>query len=105
ENSWGSDTREYPVINVEEASAIESVGSDNNDVKAYTVEKTLFLEFAEAGHYKVDVFNAAGQLAASRKRDMVAGQLARIDLPTAGIYMVRISNDNGTVRTIKVANK
>ncbi len=104
ENGWGSVSQEYPLINVTSLGAIDEVGGNSGTVEAYTADKTLFVEFGDAGNYRIDVYNAAGQLAASRNREAVTGEYARISLPVAGVYVVRIMKGNEIVRTVKVAN-
>lgn len=64
ENALGEDTRDYPVLTVSSKDAIEGIDNDNTSV--YAVDKTVFVNFAEAGAYTVKVYNIAGELMNSR---------------------------------------
>ncbi len=104
-NSYGSDSREYPVFKVSGEAAIGDVVADGSDVAAYTVDDVLFVEFAQDGAYKVEVFNTAGMLVGNADLNAVAGQNARITLGAAGIYLVRVTCNGQELRTIKVVRK
>lgn len=106
ENGHGKDTKSYPVIHVlANVAGIEGIGADGNDVKTYTVDGTLFLDFAEAGSYNVEVYSIAGMLSAQKQLDAVSGQTATIKLGTKGVYLVKVVKDGRVLRTVKVVNK
>lgn len=44
------------------------------ELRTYTVEGILFVEFAEDGDYQVGVYNASGMLVAQKDAAVVAGQ-------------------------------
>lgn len=103
ENSYGSATAHYPIYEVKPApTAIEGIEADGG-LNTYTIDRTFFLEFAEGGNYKVEVYNAAGMLVAEKQLSPVAGQTAQVDMANAGVYLVRVSKDGTLLRTLKVA--
>ncbi|CCX46904.1 uncharacterized protein BN813_00039 [Bacteroides sp. CAG:927] len=103
ENSWGKDTRVYPVIQLD---AINGVAADEADgMNAYTVNKTLFLEFAEGGAYEVSVYNMSGMLVGRDARSINAGEMMHISIGQAGVYVVSVVKDGKELRNIKIVNK
>lgn len=105
ENSYGSSVAQYPVFKVLDPSAIDGVETDGGELRTYTVDRLLFLEFAEAGSYNVQVYNTAGMLMANSRLESAAGETARVELGTSGIYMVKVMKDGTELRTIKIAVK
>ena len=104
ENSWGKDVQEYPAFNV--SSAIDGVAADEADgMNAYTVNKTLFLEFAEGGAYEVSVYNMSGMLVGRDARSINAGEMMHISIGQAGVYVVSVVKDGKELRNIKIVNK
>ena len=103
-NSYGSDTRTFPVYVVGPA-AIDGIGADAEGVRTYTVDRTLFVEFEAAGSYTVQVFNAAGMMVGNKTLNAAAGQSARVDLGAAGVYLVKVVRDGQELRTLKVLSK
>ncbi len=102
-NSWGSDSKDYPVIGV---SAIDGIDADAaGEMKAYTIDKTLFVEFADEGDYEVSVYNVSGMLVGKNARHMFAGETMSITLADAGVYVVSVSKDGKVLRSVKVINK
>lgn len=105
ENSYGSSVAQYPVFKVLDPLAIDGVETDGGELRTYTVDRLLFLEFAEAGSYNVQVYNTAGMLMANSRLHAGAGETARVQLGTPGIYMVKVMKDGTELRTIKIAVK
>ncbi len=105
-NALGQDQKDYPVFTVE-LDAINGVGADNSGegVEAYTVGEAMFVEFAEAGNYAVEVYGANGMLMAQKSQHMDAGQNMCISLGSKGVYIVRVMRDGALARTIKVVRK
>ncbi|MDE7025624.1 MAG: T9SS type A sorting domain-containing protein, partial [Paramuribaculum sp.] len=103
-NALGSDTKDYPVFSV--ISAIDGVEADTEEgVEAYTVGEMMFVEFAEAGNYAVEVYNTNGMLMAQKSQHMEAGHNMSISLGAKGVYIVRVMRDGALARTIKVIRK
>ena len=102
-NSWGEDNKDYPVIAV--TTAIDGVEADGSDMKVYTMDKTMFIEFAEGGAYEVSVYNMSGMLVGSDARSINAGEIMHINIGQAGVYVVSIVKDGKELRSIKVVNK
>ncbi|MDE7024266.1 MAG: T9SS type A sorting domain-containing protein [Paramuribaculum sp.] len=102
-NALGKDMKSYPVIKVH--SAIDGVETDGTDMKVYTMDKTMFLEFAEGGAYEVSVYNMSGMLVGSDARSINAGEIMHINIGQAGVYVVSIVKDGKELRSIKVVNK
>lgn len=103
-NALGSDTKNYPVFTV--LSSIDGVAADTEEgVEAYTVADGLFVQFAEAGNYTVEVYNTSGMLMAQKAQAMEAGQNMSVRLSVQGVYIVRVLRDGQLARTIKVVRK
>ena len=103
ENSWGKDVKDYPEIDF---TAIDGVAADAADgIKAYTINKTLFVKFAEEGNYEVNVYNMSGMLVGRDARNINAGEVMHITIGQAGVYVIQIQKDGKEVRSLKVVNK
>ena len=103
-NTLGSDSKEYPVFTIYDPVGIEDTNA-TGELRTYTVEDILFVEFAEDGNYQVSVYTVSGMLAAQKTETLYAGQNMRITLGTNGIYLVKVIKDGKEVRTIKVLKK
>lgn len=103
ENSLGSDTKAYPVfkVNTGDGVADEVMG----DMRTYTVDGVLFVEFAEEGTYQVDVYNVSGMLVAEKEAAVAAGQNMSITLGAKDVYVVKVMKEGKVVRAIKVLNR
>ncbi len=104
-NSYGEHTMEYPVIKVEPTEAIEGIGQDGAGVKTYTVDESLFVEFAESGSYTIEVFNAAGMLMARQDANVNGSEVACISLSQQGVYIVNIYRNGQKYSAAKVVRK
>ena len=103
ENSWGKDVKDYPEIDF---TAIDGVAADAADgIEAYTINKTLFVKFAEEGNYEVNVYNMSGMLVGRDARAINAGEVMHITIGQAGVYVIQIQKDGKEVRSLKVVNK
>ncbi len=103
ENSWGKDVKDYPEIDF---TAIDGVAADVADgIEAYTINKTLFVKFAEEGNYEVNVYNMSGMLVGRDARNINAGEVMHITIGQAGVYVIQIQKDGKEVRSLKVVNK
>ncbi len=102
ENTLGYDKKNYPVFSL--STGINDVNSAD-DLHIYTVEESLFVEFAEAGNYQVAVFNVAGTKVAEKAATVSAGQNMLITLRAKGVHVVNVLKDGKPVRAIKVLNK
>ena len=88
------------------SSAIDGIEADGEaGMNAYTVNKTLFLEFAEEGAYEVSVYNMSGMLVGRDARSINAGEIMNISIGQAGVYVVSVVKDGKELRSIKVVNK
>ncbi len=105
-NSHGFDEREYPVFTIlPSMSGIDNVAADVEGLEAYTINSTLFIEFAAEGNYTVNVYNVNGQLVGKKTQNIVDGQHMAITLANAGVYVVNVVKDGKVVRNIKVLNQ
>ena len=103
ENSWGKDVKDYPEIDF---TAIDGVAADAADgIEAYTINKTLFVKFAEEGNYEMNVYNMSGMLVGRDARAINAGEVMHITIGQAGVYVIQIQKDGKEVRSLKVVNK
>ena len=103
ENTLGADTKSYPVFKVGDVDGVEE--SMAGELRTYTVEGILFVEFAEDGDYQVGVYNASGMLVAQKDAAVVAGQNMSISLGAKGVYVVKVMKEGKVVRTVKVLNR
>ncbi len=102
ENTLGYDKKDYPVFSL--STGIGQV-NDAADLRAYTVEESLFIEFAEGGSYQVMVYNASGVQVAQKSAVVAGGQNMLITLNVDGVYVVNVLKDGKPVRAIKVLKK
>ena len=98
-NSWGEDTMEFPMV-------VVSVGLDETGVdsegKVYPnpFEEELYIAFAEAGAYTVNVYSLAGNLVSSQAVSAVGGDVINVRVNAApGTYLVKVSDAAGDVVT------
>ncbi len=75
------------------------------ELRTYTVEGVLFVEFEEDGDYQVGVYNASGVLVAQKEAAVAAGQHMSLSLGAKGVYVVKVMKEGKVVRTVKVLNR
>lgn len=102
-NSYGSASKVFQVIKVGNPTAIGSV--DAADLRTYSVDKDLFVEFTEAGKYAVQVYTQDGRLVASTVKDVNAGTKVHVQVATAGVYVMKVVKDGKVVRAAKLLCK
>lgn len=100
ENAHGSDVKEYPVITVKKSTALEAVEAEN--VEVYTNDGYLFVDFAEAGTYDVNVYTVAGVRMSGKSVTVNEGGAAKVRIANAGVYVVNVARDGKAVRNVKV---
>ena len=98
-NSWGSDTMTFPFVKV-------SVGIEDNEsdggstVYPNPFEDELYVNFAEAGSYGIEVYSLAGNLVSSQAVTAVGGDFYNVRVNAApGAYLVKITDADGHVLT------
>ena len=74
-------------------------------MKTYTVDESLFVEFAESGSYTIEVFNAAGMLMARQDANVNGSEVACISLSQQGVYIVNIYRNGQKYSAAKVVRK
>ncbi len=102
-NSLGQDQKTFSVIKVGIPEGIENAAGA--ELNAYTVDSQLFVELAEAGNYCINVYNAAGKLAATTAQQFNAGAKAQLTLHQKGVYVLNVEKDGKVVRTVKLLRK
>lgn len=102
-NSLGQDQKTFRVIKVGVPEGIENAAGA--ELNAYTVDSQLFVELAEAGNYSINVYNAAGKLAATTAQQFNAGAKAQLTLHQKGVYVLSVEKDGKVVRTVKLLRK
>ena len=102
-NTLGSDSKDYPVFSIK-TTGVENM-NEAGELRTYTVEDLLFVEFAEDGNYQVSVYTVSGVLAAQKAETLHAGQNMSITIGASGIYLVKVMKDGKEVRTIKILKK
>lgn len=103
-NAHGSDTATFPVFTVTKENSIDAIGNDT-DMKAYTVGRTLFVEVEGQSAYVVTVVNAAGVEMARKSVKEGADRVTRVDLGSAGVYVINVTTADGASRSIKLIAK
>ena len=105
-NSWGEDTMEFPMVVV--SVGLDETGADGEG-KVYPnpFEEELYIAFAEAGAYTVNVYSLAGNLVSSQAVSAVGGDVINVRVNAApGTYVVKVSDAAGdVVTTAKVIKK
>ena len=102
-NSLGQAQKTFRVIKVTAPVGVDNAAAD--EVKAYTVNGAAFVEVAEAGDYRINVYNAAGQLVANKAQQLAAGAKVQLTLGQVGNYVLSVEKDGQVVRTVKLLNK
>ena len=98
-NSWGEDTMEFPMVVV--SVGLDETGADSEG-KVYPnpFEEELYIAFAEAGAYTVNVYSLAGNLVSSQAVSAVGGDVINVRVNAApGTYVVKVSDAAGDVVT------
>ena len=103
-NAHGSDSATFPVFNVDETNRIEAVGTEA-DMNAYTVGRTLFIEVEGQSAYNVSVVNASAIEVARASVPANSDRVMRVDLGSAGVYVINVTTADGAARTIKLLAK
>lgn len=101
-NSIASAQRTFSVIKVA-ASGIST--AETAEVAAYTVGEDAIVEFGEAGCYEVCVYDAAGVAKAHKTATLSSGNVMRVHLANAGVYVLVVKKDGKTMRTVKLLRK
>ena len=105
-NSWGEDTMEFPMVVV--SVGLDETGADGEG-KVYPnpFEEELYIAFAEAGAYTVNVYSLAGNLVSSQAVSAMGGDVINVRVNAApGTYVVKVSDAAGdVVTTAKVIKK
>lgn len=107
-NSWGSDSKEFPVVKVTSSgTGIEDASATSTDVYPNPFENELYINFAEAGAYIVQVYGLAGNLVSEQGISSLQGDVVRVAVNAApGTYLVKVLNkDAKAVKAVKVIKK
>ena len=105
-NSWGSDTMTFPFVKVTVGIEDDEAVGDNM-VYPNPFENELYVNFAEAGSYGIDVYSLAGNLVSSQAVTAEGGDFYNVRVNAApGAYLVKITDADGkVVKTVKVIKK
>ena len=112
-NGWGtSETLEKTIIVIDEEAyvGLESVteeGIENMYAYPNPFVNEVFVMFAKEGNYNVEIFNLNGEKIYAETFGATNGEIKQFGVNgTAGLYLIRISNEAGNiVRTMKVEKK
>lgn len=105
QNSLGSDSKTFSVISVIDKDVVGINAPSTAEARAYAVDGQAYLTFAEAGDYTVQVYNAAGQLVATKAATITGAEHMAVRLGQQGTYVVRIVRNGEELRSIKLLNK
>ncbi|MGQ1787420.1 endo-beta-N-acetylglucosaminidase [Saccharicrinis sp. GN24d3] len=107
-NGWGSATKTFSYVRVEDTStAIDDMATEM-DFEAYPnpFKDEVNVQFSKEGDYTVDVYNLLGQHIYSQLVSVTNDQFVRINVNAPkGTFLLRILKDNKTVKVIKVIKK
>ena len=73
-----------------------------DELRAYSVGDVVYLEFAAAGDYNVQVYNIAGQLVAAKAAELTSSDRMQVRLPMVGAYVLRVFRDGKEVKALKL---
>ena len=65
----------------------------------------VLVEFAEPGQYKVALYNLAGQLIGQKSANIVSGSNVQLRLGQPGTYVLKVTQGNKLVRSVKLLKK
>ncbi len=99
-NPHGSDSKTYSYIQIGDGTGIADVTAD--ELRAYSVGDVVYLEFAAAGDYNVQVYNIAGQLVAAKAAELTSSDRMQVRLPMVGAYVLRVFRDGKEVKALKL---
>ena len=102
-NALGSDKRTFQVIKVDGPLNIDKVPAE--DIKTYTVNDIVFVEFAQEGEYNVSLYTVSGQKVAEKTSELAAGGKMQININAKGIYILTVEKEGKPVRSVKLHNK
>ena len=105
QNSLGSDSKTFSVITVNDKDVVGIDSPSTGEARAYAVDGQAFLTFPEAGDYTVQVYNAAGQLVATKAAAITGSEHMTVRLGQQGAYIVRVVRNGEELRSIKLLNK
>lgn len=99
-NPLGSDSKTFSAITVGQPDGIADV--EGGELRTYTVGDVVYVEFAEAGNYEVQVYNVAGQLVAAKAAAVTTADRMQVRLPQTGVYVLRVARDGKAVKAVKL---
>lgn len=99
-NPLGSDSKTFSAITVGQPDGIADV--EGGELRTYTVGDVVYVEFAEAGNYEVQVYNVAGQLVAAKAAAVTTADRMQVCLPQTGVYVLRVARDGKAVKAVKL---
>jgi endo-beta-N-acetylglucosaminidase D len=107
-NMWGADSEELLDYIV-----IQGVGTsvENETILSLMVYPNPFVEevnvkFENGGRYVVEVLNISGQIISSSTLNVTDGEFTKIRVNAPkGNYLLRVSQDNKVVKTLKIVKK
>lgn len=101
-NGYGSDSVDYPLIQVGEEDSIDEIATAEG-AEVHTDADGIIVSFAAQGRYVVSVYDVRGVTVAQKASEVSAGQLMKVAISTPGAYIVKVTDAEGaTVRTVKV---
>lgn len=99
-NPQGSASKTFSGIRVGEDTGISEVSAD--ELRAYSVGDVVYVEFAQAGDYNVQVYNVAGQLVTAKAATIGSADRMALRLPQTGVYVVRVLRDGKLAAAVKL---
>ncbi len=111
-NGWGdSETLEKTIVVFDPADfvGLEPI-TENESANMYAYPNPfvneIYVQFVNTGEYNVEIYRLNGEKIYANSFKAESGEIKQFAVNgTAGLYLVRISDANGTVRTMKIEKK
>ena len=104
-NGWGSDSKTIEVVNVA-PTGIEDVTIEEMQAYPNPFENEVYVDFAEAGDYTVELYDYTGRLIKATAINAAEGEVVNIPVEgESGIYFIKIKGEAGLLNVMKVVKK
>lgn len=103
-NALGSASKTFSVVKVGDPNGITTAQAAT-EIRTQVVGEDVLVEFAEPGQYKVALYNLAGQLIGQKSANIVSGSNVQLRLGQPGTYVLKVTQGNKLVRSVKLLKK
>lgn len=99
-NPLGSASKTFSVVKVGEIAGIAN--AEAAEIRTQVVGEDVLIEFAQAGHYQIALYNLAGQLVAQKAAHIANSSNVQLRLGQAGTYLLKVTQAGKAVHTVKL---